>query len=31
MSYSKNPLKNETWKYSLDSSGENTAGRTASE
>ncbi len=30
-SYSKKPLKNDTWKYSFDSSGENTAGRTASE
>ncbi|GGY94157.1 hypothetical protein GCM10010385_50200 [Streptomyces geysiriensis] len=30
-SYSKKPLKNDTWKYSLDSSGEKTAGRTASE
>lgn len=30
-SYSRKPLKNDTWKYSLDSSGENTAGRTASE
>lgn len=30
-SYSRKPLKNDTWKYSLDSSGEKTAGRTASE